>query len=197
MELTSCAVMFLLRNQNFHNFPSFNSFRQDRSGDSAEPQAPIGSGGKRFCEPRSGLPTLLRPRSVAVEMSIEPACPIHLQSAEPGTPPKETLSKSAKVSMLQKTWRAATATRKSLGAVRQRDQGGAPVAAEGVAGPRGPRRTPRSIARLGSSREDEAADAEKAARPGTGTGTPAEDQAVARAGMAEWTASRIRRLLSE
>jgi hypothetical protein len=46
MELTSCAVMFLLRNQDFHNFPSFNSFRQDRSGDSAEPQAPIGSGGR-------------------------------------------------------------------------------------------------------------------------------------------------------
>jgi hypothetical protein len=146
------------------------------------------------------LPTSLRPRSVAVEVSIEPACPIHLQSAEPGAPPKETLSKSAKVSMLQNTRRAATATRKSLGAVRRGDQGGAPVAAEGVAGPRGPRRTgtsPRSIARLGSSREDEAADAEKAARPGTGTGSPADDQAVARAGMAEWTASRIRRLLSE
>ena len=109
MELNFCAVMFLLRNQDFHNFPSFNSagfggeqegqiqssfidnltdlvveasfspfgglssslhsnkassamlsadsqnsFRQDRSGDSAEPQAPIGSGGKRFREPRSG-----------------------------------------------------------------------------------------------------------------------------------------------
>ena len=219
--------MFLLRNQDFHNFPSFNSagfggeqegqlqssfidnltdlvveasfspfgglssslhsnkassamlsadsqnsFRQDRSGDSAEPQAPIGSGGKRFREPRSGLPTSLRPRSVAVEVSIEPACPIHLQSAEPGAPPKETLSKSAKVSMLQKTRRAATATRKSLGAVRRGDQGGAPVAAEGVAGPSGPR-------------DDEAADAEKAARPGTETGTPAEDRAVARAGKAE------------
>ena len=164
MELTSCAVMFLLRNQDFHNFPSFNSFRQDRSGDSAEPQAPIGSGGKRFREPRSGLPTSLRPRSVAVEVSIEPACPIHLQSAEPGAPPKETLSKSAKVSMLQKTWRTATATRKSLGGVRRGNQGGAPVAAEGAAGPSGPRRTgtsPRSIARLGSSREDEARDRDR------------------------------------
>ena len=69
------------------------------------------------------LPTSSRPRSVAVEVSIKPACPIHLQSAEPGAPPKETLSKSAKVSMLQKTWRAATATRMSLGAVRGRGRG--------------------------------------------------------------------------
>ena len=149
------------------------------------------------------LPTSLRPRSVAIEVSIEPACSIHLQSAEPGAPvPRRRRCPNRRKFQCFKRLGGQRPQRGSLwersvgatrGALRSRPR------AWQVREVRGGQGHPQgwSIARLGSSREDEAADAEKAARPGTGTGSPADDQAVARAGMAEWAASRIRRLLSE
>ena len=181
--------MFLLRNQDFHNFPSFNSFRQDRSGDSAEPQAPIGSGGKRFREPRSGG----EEASNFVKATFGRGRGVH-QTRLPHPSAERRARRSPEGDVVQ-IGESINASKDLEGSDRNEDVSGR--------GPR-PRAWQVREVRGGQGHPQGVSPASgvqgrtrPGTRTGTGTGSPADDQAVARAGMAEWTASRIRRLLSE